>query len=167
MSEPAPVTRIRRKSLPVAPPALQRKVERSARVIEKHGKVLGPIGIAALQTATLQVVAQQLADIQALLQANGLASPTGRPVVQSPPVPAGPSCALCGRQGVYHAKYARVASGKKAPWYCEAHAGMGVQSDIDAKSTAQTMPVATGTTQPQPENVPNLAAAMAHLTGDA
>lgn len=146
-------------TVPPAPKHLQQQVDRAAKVIQKHQKVLGPIGIEALRVATLQVVAQQLSDIQALLNANGLATGTAQarpPLLHTPPT--GPTCALCGRQGIYQSKSARVEKGEKRPWYCRDHAAPYAMEDREAAMVK--MPAAAPAA-----GAPNLQAAMAALNG--
>lgn len=135
------------------PAALQAKVERAAKIIAKHQKVLGTVGIDALRVATLQVVAQHLADLQALLQANGFSA---TPIQRAAPAPTGPTCALCGGVGIYQSKSARVPQGKQRPWYCRDHAGPFAAEDREAATIK--MPAA-------PEGAPNIQAAMAALSG--
>jgi hypothetical protein len=144
----------------VAPPALQVKVQRTAKIIQRHQRVLGTVGIEALRTATLQVVAQQLADIQALLQANGLAgaSVAGRSGTTAPAVaPTGPACAMCGRQPVvYFSKTARVEKGQHRPGYCAGHAGWARKEDGEAV-IGRTLGLVA------PAGAPSLSAAMETL----
>ena len=162
---------------PTAPPALQKQVLKRAAVLERHRRVLGELGMQALQTATLQVVAQQLADIQALLRANGVISmsilgvPAGAPAGVTPHAPAGPKCTLCGRPGVYQMKTAQGKVGPMFNWYCEGeHANWARQEDGAARITQKLVPSLTPTNQ-QVSAVPaggsgNLTSAMAALLGN-
>ncbi len=145
----APIRRRKRMAIatpatvPEAPAALQKLVRRKAVVLERHRKVLGDIGMQAVQTATLQVVAQQLADIQALLRANGvvLSTPVASGPAQHGGVPsplAGPSCAMCGRPGVYQSRTAQVPRGAQRPWYCAGeHANWAMSEDGQASQAAR------------------------------
>lgn len=161
-----------------APPALQAQVMKRAKVLERHRRVLGEIGMQAVQTATLQVVAQQLADIQALLRANGVISMSTSVGHQpatlqgaAPPAPAGPSCAICGRPGVYQSRTAQT-QGKPRPWYCAGeHAQWAQSEDGQAMQASRMMPVKAPVNQPIAPPVPaggntSLSGAMAALLGN-
>lgn len=150
----------KRKRATVTP--LERKVQRTAKVLAKHEKVLGPTGMSALYVATLQVVSNQLADIQALLRATGVptSGPTAQwgPMAQSPTA-IGPTCVLCGRPGVYQSRTAKVERGQQRPWYCAGeHAQWAQGEDGEAARASRVMPSA---------GAPNIGAALAALEGES
>jgi hypothetical protein len=100
-----------------APTQLQTQVVRKAKIIRKHAEVLGPLGMQAIQIATLQVVATKLEELRRLLVANGVQGTALPTVAGLPPAPPPPPkvlnpCVLCGRPGAY-----QMRTGSHG-WYC-------------------------------------------------
>lgn len=175
------VTPMRKRRRAAAPPppssALQHRVQRAAKIVAKHQKVLGDVGMEALKVATLQIVArkveelrieisQQFTEISSLLESAGFSSQEAALIqnftgLTKAPVTkinySSPSCALCGRPGVYQSKSARVEKGAQKPWYCQGeHAHWAQMEDGEAAQQARITPSA---------GAPNIEAALKALNG--
>lgn len=162
------VTPMRKRRKAAAPPppssALQHRVERAAKIVAKHQKVLGDMGIEAIRVATLQVVAKRLSDLEERIETEfrlirDLLGHVNPPVAQLHKVVTPPThaCVLCGRPGVYQSKSARVEKGAQKPWYCEGeHAKWAMMEDGEAAQQARIAPSA---------GAPNIEAALKALNG--
>lgn len=148
----------KRKIKETVPPKLQAEVERASKVIRKHADVLGPLGMQAIQVATLQVVAGKLDELRRLLAANGFTqvlSPVPQaagspPSIQAPP----PSpkvenpCVMCGRPGTYRMKYG--AHG----WYCAGGHEKWAREQDGEEQLSRAISPSTTTTGPAPAPPP-------------
>lgn len=168
------VTPMRKRRRAAAPPpessALQHRVQRAAKIVAKHQKVLGDVGMEALQVATLQVVSRRLMELEQrftieiqevsrLLKMMGLTqlvvpAPTTQKLQFADSTK---FCVLCGRPGVYQSKSARVEKGAEKPWYCAGeHAHWAQMEDGEAAQQARIAPSA---------GAPNIEAALKALNG--
>jgi len=164
---------------------MQAEVSRKAKVIRKHAELLGPLGMQAIQIATLQVVATKLEELHRLLVANGVQpTPSALHAVAGSLTPAPPPtpkvlnpCVMCGRPGAYQMKFGSHG------WYCAGeHANWARQEDGEelrskTVSPSQTSPppapprelqiTSNANTQPTaPVQPPGLANALRMLQGD-
>lgn len=159
MSEPVreiPSRKRRTKTPTDAPPQLQTQVVRKARIIRRHAEVLGPLGMQAIQIATLQVVAAKLEELQRLLVANGVQG-TALPRVAGLLTPAPPlsprilnPCVMCGRPGAY-----QMRTGARG-WYCAGEHANWARGEDGEELLSKAVSPSTQAPQPPPglANVP-------------
>ena len=162
-------------------------IRKQAKLLDQQRKTLGDVSLEALRLATMQLAVKKLEEGLRLLQQAGIersvSTPLSQPQMQQAPVIQHP-CVMCGREGVYQSKRARVQRGVPPPWYCETHAAFQRAEDAeDQRAVAvapsmknETMQAAAIAPQPNaieqqapptaPVRTPGLDAAMANLRGE-